>query len=82
MKAPGVPIQAFSSFSVAGRSFKTSATNPTCATSKIGAVGSVLIATIRLASFISATCCMAPLIPQATYNFGRTVTRRPASGAP
>src|SRR2546426_6413375 len=65
--------QLFSSFKVAGRSFRTSATIPTCATSKIGALGSVLIAMIRLASFMPATCCIAPLIPHATYSFGRTV---------
>ena len=61
-----LPAHTFSSFRAAGRSFSTSATNPTWATSKIGAVGSVLIAMMRPASFIPATCCIAPLTPHAT----------------
>src|SRR5438876_840227 len=47
--------------------------NTTWAISNIGALGSVLIATIKPASFMPATCCIAPLIPQATYSFGWTV---------
>src|SRR5438093_680339 len=73
MKAPGVRPHAFSSFRVAGSNLSASAMKPTWATSKIGAVGSVLMATISPASFMPATCCIAPLMPQATYNLGRTV---------
>src|SRR5881392_296966 len=73
MKAPGVRPHALSSFKVAGSNLSASATNPKWATSKIGAVGSVLIATISPASFMPATCCIAPLMPQATYSLGRTV---------
>ena len=40
---------------------------------KIGAFGSLFIATIYLESLIPAKCCIAPDIPQAIYNSGLTV---------
>jgi len=51
MKAPGGAGSGLQFFRVAGE-VQDIRNEPTCATSKIGAVGSVLIATIRLASFI------------------------------
>lgn len=45
-----------------------SATSPWSETWKIGASGSLLIATITLESFIPAKCWMAPDIPTAMYN--------------
>lgn len=50
-----------------------SPTTPRSATSKIGAPSSLFTAMIRSDSSIPAKCWMAPEIPNARYNSGRTV---------
>src|SRR5579862_588366 len=50
-----------------------SPTTPRSAYSKIGAWGSLLIATITPEPCIPTLCWIAPLIPTATYSFGDTV---------
>lgn len=49
----------------AGTTSKRSATTPTSATSKMGASGSLLMATMKFEPFIPTRCWMAPEIPQA-----------------
>lgn len=55
-----------------GTASNKSATKPTSATWKIGASGSLLMATIILDSFIPAKCWIAPEMPMATYSSGAT----------
>src|ERR671934_28954 len=50
-----------------------SPTTPRSAYSKIGAFGSLLIATISPEPCIPTLCWIAPEMPTATYNFGETV---------
>lgn len=52
---------------ISGIALKRSPTSPRSATWKIGASGSLLMATISLESFMPAMCWMAPEIPTATY---------------
>src|SRR5579885_2197622 len=56
----------FSSSTVSGTALNRSATSPKSATLKIGASGSLLIATMVLESFIPARCWIAPEMPTAT----------------
>src|SRR2546421_45205 len=49
----------------AGTIFRASATTPRSAIWQIGASGSLLIAMIRLASFMPTWCCVAPEMPAA-----------------
>src|SRR5262249_6513980 len=51
---------------IAGTSWNRSPTTPRAALARMGASGSLLIATIRRAPFIPTACCSAPLIPAAT----------------
>lgn len=51
-----------------GTALNKSATKPKSDTWKIGASGSLFIATIVFESFIPAKCCIAPEIPTAMYN--------------
>lgn len=65
---PGWRHQSPTAYSLAvssGTAWNRSATRPTSATWKIGASGSLLIATITLLSFMPARCWIAPEIPQA-----------------
>src|SRR5690606_39125795 len=57
-----------------GTTVNRSPTTPKSAISKIGASGSLLIATIVLAVCIPARCWIAPEIPSATYSCGDTET--------
>ncbi len=56
-----------------GTAWNRSATRPMSATWKMGASGSLLIATIVLESFIPARCWMAPEMPTAMYNSGARI---------
>ncbi len=63
---PGqAPLRDLTSSINAGRNCKASATTPRSASRKIGASGSLLIATMRFAPFMPTTCWSAPLIPTA-----------------
>ena len=63
----------FNSATIAGTISNRSPVMPKSAISKIGASGSLLIATIVREPFIPTRCWMAPEIPSATYSFGATV---------
>lgn len=54
--------------SISGTALNKSATNPQSETWKIGASGSLFMATIVFESFIPAKCWIAPEIPTAMYN--------------
>ena len=56
-----------------GTAVNRSASSPKSATEKIGASGSLLIATMTLLSFMPARCWIAPLMPQAMYSCGATI---------
>ena len=60
------PFASFTAAVSAGTISKRSPTTPTSATSKIGARGSLLMATMKSEPFMPTTCWMAPEIPQAT----------------
>lgn len=63
--AAAQPLRAFSSSMSLGSTLSVSPTMPRSASLKIGASGSLLIATMFLAPFMPTVCCMAPLMPQA-----------------
>ncbi|SDS55510.1 hypothetical protein SAMN04489721_1515 [Agromyces flavus] len=64
--ATGQRFRSTSALISCGTTVKTSPTTPKSATSKIGASGSLLIATMFLAVCIPALCWIAPEMPRAT----------------
>src|SRR3954467_6441931 len=67
------PLRAFTSSVSFGTISCTSPTTPRSEYSKIGAFGSLLIATITPELCIPTLCWIAPEIPHAMYSFGETV---------
>src|SRR5690606_37442054 len=67
------PLRFFTSSIIAGTISAQSPTTPYWATLKMGAFGSLLIATMPSQFHIPTTCWTAPEIPTAMYSLGRTV---------
>src|SRR5207237_4152001 len=67
------PLRAFTSSVSFGTSSCTSPTTPRSENSKMGAFGSLLIATITPELCMPTLCWIAPEIPHAMYSFGETV---------
>ena len=67
------PLRALTSSVSFGTTSCTSPTTPRSENSKIGAFGSLLIATITFELCIPTLCWIAPEMPQAMYSFGDTV---------
>src|SRR5262249_16224224 len=70
----GQPLRLVSSSVSCGATVNRSPTTPKSASSKIGASGSLLMATMVLDVCMPARCWIAPEIPTAMYNCGDTVT--------